>query len=752
MFVAVSKSRGIEYVFIRDYRTDPDGRRRQVTVKSLGRKDALMAQDPDFLTKLRNRYREESEAERKRDMRAAAERFINEFDLNNAEVISEKPAPEEEDALKSVSLPLMSYALQLLRPVWRDWLKLPARIGYIQERYSKMQEPVSEIAFYLTALKLISPCSQLGAYQRQTGFLFNPVEDIHPRSYYRTLEFLCAEKDRIMKAVSRSVEECVGRDYSMVYYDCTNCYFETDLDDRQKVFQSLISSTRDVLTKEGRTCSEIENHLRSPEFASDMFKQLSSDENPELYFRMRGLSREHRYDLPLISIALVMDSRGIPVDFEVFEGNISEYKTLPEAVESLKKKYPIKEATVFADRGLNSASNLYMLESSGLGYIVAQKITGLSESLGEQMLDAAGYRLRAGGREIQSFDEVPADDIAYKPGTMTKKVRVPDPENEGGFTVKEMECTVIFTYSPTRRQRDMAQLNYDVVRAQDAVSRHKDMRPCGAGWRGLVSVKADDGSTGGAAQKAEAAAPEDVEEKKQCRKGGKGRNAASNKSRTTIYRADAIKQNVIDNRAGLAGFCAIVYKKPAAAKKEMAPEEICSSHHELSQIEECFRIMKSDFMLRPMYVRREETVTGHILVCVLALIMLRLLEIKLRENGYQPKRSQLLQALGSAMLTVMPNARGGFTFINVGQTTGIYNRDDYKSFDPGIVTERWQAACDGLKPIDMLTHTVGLKPLQAFNSLRDLNVKLGMNANIEQAIGRMLYAQLTGAGSKESAA
>lgn len=50
MFVAVSKSRGIEYVFIRDYRTDPDGRRRQVTVKSLGRKDALMAQDPDFLT------------------------------------------------------------------------------------------------------------------------------------------------------------------------------------------------------------------------------------------------------------------------------------------------------------------------------------------------------------------------------------------------------------------------------------------------------------------------------------------------------------------------------------------------------------------------------------------------------------------------------------------------------------------------------------------------------------------------------
>ena len=96
MFVAVSKSRGIEYVFIRDYRTDPDGRRRQVTVKSLGRKDALMAQDPDFLTKLRNRYREESEAERKRDMRAAAERFINEFDLNDEDVISEKPAPEPE--------------------------------------------------------------------------------------------------------------------------------------------------------------------------------------------------------------------------------------------------------------------------------------------------------------------------------------------------------------------------------------------------------------------------------------------------------------------------------------------------------------------------------------------------------------------------------------------------------------------------------------------------------------------------------
>lgn len=71
--------------------------------------------------------------------------------------------------------------------------------------------------------------------------------------------------------------------------------------------------------------------------------------------RMRGPSKEHRSDLPLVSIALVIDKNGFPMDFEVFKGNSSEYRTMESTIRKLKDKYNIGHAIVVADRGLNSA-------------------------------------------------------------------------------------------------------------------------------------------------------------------------------------------------------------------------------------------------------------------------------------------------------------------------------------------------------------------------------------------------------------
>ena len=77
---------------------------------------------------------------------------------------------------------------------------------------------------------------------------------------------------------------------------------------------------------------------------------------------MRGSSKEPRFDFPLASSALVISEEGIPIDFYVYAGNASEFKTMATSIDSLKQKYDVKEDIVADDRCLNSAANLRMLE------------------------------------------------------------------------------------------------------------------------------------------------------------------------------------------------------------------------------------------------------------------------------------------------------------------------------------------------------------------------------------------------------
>ena len=77
--------------------------------------------------------------------------------------------------------------------------------------------------------------------------------------------------------------------------------------------------------------------------------------------RTKRPSKEHRYDLLLISIAMIVDENAIPVDFEVYSGCKSEYRSMPPKIKNMKEKYGIKDVIVVADRGINSVNNLKML-------------------------------------------------------------------------------------------------------------------------------------------------------------------------------------------------------------------------------------------------------------------------------------------------------------------------------------------------------------------------------------------------------
>lgn len=119
---------------------------------------------------------------------------------------------------------------------------------------------------------------------------------------------------------------------------------------------------------------------------------------------MRGPSKEHRFDLPLASIALIINEEGIPIDFYVYAGNASEFKTMSTSIGSLKKKYDVKESIVVADRGLNSASNLKMLLEDNLGFLMAQKVSNLDQATTAAMFDPQGYTpITSDGEEVGRY-------------------------------------------------------------------------------------------------------------------------------------------------------------------------------------------------------------------------------------------------------------------------------------------------------------------------------------------------------------
>lgn len=188
----------------------------------------------------------------------------------------------------------------------------------------------------------------------------------------------------------------------MMFYDVTNVYFETTLSDEEKqlfnddeklrceAFELITDYCREhnlLLPSEAKekdnstleldavaSFLDKDDNLIYEKIPSDLQKTIRQ----KLFLRMRGLSKEHRSDLPLVSIALVIDEFGFPLDYEIYSGCSSEFNTMKQSIDNLKNRYGIKDAVIVADIGLNSVANLKMLQDMKFGFLVAQKISNLS--------------------------------------------------------------------------------------------------------------------------------------------------------------------------------------------------------------------------------------------------------------------------------------------------------------------------------------------------------------------------------------
>lgn len=632
MFVTTVGPKGKKSVVLMEsYRPVKGGNSVHRIVKTFGPLKDLEANDPDALEKLKAQYRAQSAAKKEATAQMRREAIESVLKVDGSE--------------SSGVAPVLSYAHYPLVQIWNEDLALDRKLKFENAKLNTKVD-LCAIVRYLATLKVIHPQSIQSSFQSKDIFIGDPVKAAHLQDFYDALDFIWKNKNGVMKFINKQMDQKFGKDRAtLVFYDVTNTYFETPLTDQEMGleesdymdnFRAMAANMRE----DGRLSEECfdDDGEVIPEKLPTWFAEAVADEKFQ-FLRMRGPSKEHRTDLPIVSIALVVDGNGIPMDFEVFAGNDSEFDSVVKSVNALKAKYDIKGATLTADRGINSLKNLRMLEDSGLGFLVAQKVSQFNKELTDKMLDASLYH---------SIDPSDSEKGRYLEIKNWKK---------SGKTKKdgEVTCTLVLTYSEKRRKRDEAILNawVDVVKKKQASGVKLKARR--TGWASLAQTQDD-----------------------------------------TESPIIGINEKVLEQKRKLCGYAGLVYSLPKEVAEDtgeikepkgLSSDELASAYHRQVRIEECFRILKSELGLRPMYVWESDHIKGHITICMLALLLVRLLQYRLDGAGTHLSIREIIEALNDAQVAVLGSPANP-TFLPIGRGARVRK---------GRETMSTKELCDAIK-------------------------------------------------------
>lgn len=301
-------------------------------------------------------------------------------------------------------------------------------------------------------------------------------------------------------------------------------------------------------------------------------------------FRMKGPSKENRKE-PIVGMGLLLDARQIPIGMKIYPGNESEKPVMRSVIDGLKQRNRISGRTIqVADKGLNCFNNILHALKAGDGYIFSKSVKTLPETEKTWVLlknDYADVKNKKG--EVLYRIKECVDDFTY---TYT---------DESGHkkSVKLREKRVV-TFNPKLAEKQKYDINRQVEKAKSLKACEAKKSEYGDSAKYVSFITAD---------------------KKGEKTNGKIRVELNDKA--------------IENAKKLAGYNMIV-----TSEISMPASEIYAAYHNLWRIEESFRIMKSQLDARPVYLQKEETITGHFLICYLAVLLTRLLQIHVLNDKY----------------------------------------------------------------------------------------------------------------------
>lgn len=321
---------------------------------------------------------------------------------------------------------------------------------------------------------------------------------------------------------------------------------------------------------------------------TNFFFEIEQEENMKQY----GPSKEHRPN-PIVEMGLFMDGDGIPLAFSIHPGNKSEQQTLIPLEEQIMKDFQHAKFIVCTDAGLSSIDNRKFNNEAGRAFITTQSIKKLKKHLKEWCLEATGWKLEGfetdkNGKSI-TFDirQLETDvDLAHKFRNSTFY-------KERWIKEDGLEQKLIVTFSLKYKYYQQSIRERQVKRAEKMLNGN------------LSSLK--------------------KHHQNDCKRFIKKTGVTSDGeiADKEIY---ALDQSVIDEEARYDGFYAV------CTNLSDEPPKIAKINHSRWEIEECFRIMKTDFKLRPAYVRTDSRIQAHFMTCFLSLILFRYLEKALDYN------------------------------------------------------------------------------------------------------------------------
>lgn len=406
---------------------------------------------------------------------------------------------------------------------------------------------LNDILSKLIYTRILFPSSKKSSFEEAKRFIEQPSFELH--DIYRALSVIAGESDYIQSRLFKNSTVVSGRRTGVIYYDCTNFYFEIEQAEDDKQY---------------------------------------------------GPGKENR-PLPIVEMGLFMDMDGIPIAFGISPGNENEQNTMIPLEKKMLEKFELSEFVVCTDAGLSSASNRYFnnydKEDGFRAFITTQSLKKLKGHLKEWALAPTGWSLDgdASGTtyDIRELDDsADRDRIFYKSRWIKEKSTIRT--GNGGTKTVEIEQQLIVSYSIKYRDYLRSIRNGQIERARKMVENGETSTGRKRQNDPKRFIKTDHVTTDG---------------------------------ETADISASYIDQAAIDNEEQYDGFYAVCTNLDDDVKN------IVKVNQRRWEIEECFRIMKTDFEARPVYVKRQDRILAHFITCFIALIVYRYLEKKL-ENKY----------------------------------------------------------------------------------------------------------------------
>jgi len=494
---------------------DQNGKIHQRILKSFGNLSDLTKDNPNALEELKAWAKSETKNQK-------ADQYVSlVLDMNELRCGDQAP---------------LNYGYVFLQAIYNE-LRIPEFIQDYQSRTS-IQYPLNEILELLVHSRALNPSSKKRTYEEKGNYFFE-LPDFSLDDVYRSLTHLAAMKDELTLHLHKRIQETRGRDCSLVFYDVTNYYFESE-------------------NLEG--------------------------------LRQKGVSKENR-ETGIVQMGLFIDNEGIPITYELFPGNTNDMATMRPILEKIKREYGLGKITIVADKGNNTGENLAYIDNEDDYYIISQRIRARGTELANIVLDQDDYEWNA--------------DRTFKSKSVERD-RVVKRGNGTTYTITEH---LLCFWSQNEEKYQRAKRGHIDERITKFIENPSLLNASNSfGIKKYFKKVMVDKKTG------------------------------------EVLKAKAtyeFNQEKYERDLALDGYYCIVTNDLS-----LEPLDIIHHYHQLSKIEESFKVTKTDLEGRPVYVWTDDHIKGHFLTCYLALVLYRLLQHKL-DKPYPIH--QLKEALNSAM-------------------------------------------------------------------------------------------------------